>query len=182
MSAHSIALLGAEVKVSCCRGAAVPVTAALLQNYSSFSGCSSAEVCIIPEARSWAVTISGGGGDLLGTVLVSRHPQHCPSSSPSLSRQTRSSFSVLIIALLLQTLPLLPNNFENVKATKSYFQNVKYKFCMISSFSPFKLRQLMLISFLWLTISNPGHIGETDLNIVAELQSGLWNIYRLCRL
>ena len=68
MSAHSIALLGAEVKVSCCRGAAVPVTAALLQNYSSFSGCSSAEVCIIPEARSWAVTISGGGGDLLGTV------------------------------------------------------------------------------------------------------------------
>ena len=72
MSAHSIALLAAEVKVSCCRGAAVPVTAALLQNYSSFSGCSSAEVCIIPEARSSAVTISGGGGDLLGTVAVSR--------------------------------------------------------------------------------------------------------------
>ena len=68
MSAHSIALLGAEVKVSCCRGAAVPVTAALLQNYSSFSGCSSAEVCIIPEACSFAVTILGGGGDLLGTV------------------------------------------------------------------------------------------------------------------
>ena len=116
-------------------------------------------------------------------VRLSRHPQHCPSSSPSLSRQTRSSFSVLIIALLLQTLPLLPNNFENFIATKSYFQNVSsYPASSLSSFSPFKLRQLMLISFLWLTISNPGHIGETDLNIVAELQSGLWNIYRLCRL
>ena len=92
-------------------------------------------------------------------VTLSRHPQHCPSSSPSLSQQTRSSFSVLIIALLLQTLPLLPNSFEKFKATKSYFQKCKFSI-IISSLSPFMLRQLMLISFLWLTISNPGHIGD----------------------